>query len=159
MSALCNLLFPPLLGRAPLIVLRVFVFCFSKKKKKNFPPSLWRSLIYAHRMTWWLIWLQRGGGRVGGGRAAGKMFSSLLLPPFPPPSISQERACALPNIWSHVSAWTGSKGIRARWLKCLRVGGGTPLHFQASAAPSTKQCLDIRVWAHTVAWPCSLRWP
>lgn len=83
----------------------------------------------------------------GGGRKSGwqNVFIPPSPPPFPPPSISQESACALPNIWSHVSAWTGSKGIRARWLKCLRVGGGTPLHFQACAAPSTKQCLDIRV--------------
>lgn len=52
--------------------------------------------------------------------------------------IAQERSCSLPNIWPHVSALAGSKGIRACGSKCLCVSGGTPLYFQASVQPSTR---------------------
>lgn len=91
---------------------------------------------------------------IAGGRATGKMFSSLS------PSAYHRRALVFPqNIWSHVSAWAGSKGIRACGLKCLHVSGGTPLHFQASAPPSIKWCSDFHIWAHTLTQSCAPQWP
>lgn len=89
----------------------------------------------------------------GGKRGWQNVFISLTL------SIAQESACALPNIWSHVSAWAGLKGIRACGLKCVRVSGGTLLHFQASAPPSTKQYSDIHILVHTLTQSCTPQWP
>lgn len=71
----------------------------------------------------------------GGGRRTRRWQNVFISHPL---NIAQESACALLNIWSHVSAWASSKGIRACGLKCLRVSGGTLLHFQASAPPSAK---------------------
>lgn len=75
--------------------------------------------IHACRRTRWLIRLQ------GGERGWQNVF--IFLPP--PLKITQGSSCALPNIWSHVGAWVGSREISACGLKCLCVSGGTPLHF------------------------------
>lgn len=52
-----------------------------------------------------------------------------------PLNIAQERACALSNIWSHVRAEAGSKGIIGCGSNRVCVRRGTLLHFQASALP------------------------
>lgn len=144
MSALCNLLFPLVPRRVLLIVLweQAFVFHFVLF------VSFFFSLIGVCSQDDLVADL------IAGGRATGKMFSSL------PPSAYHRRALVFPqNIWSHVSAWAGSKGIRACGLKCLHVSGGTPLHFQASAPPSIKWCSDFHIWAHTLTQSCAPQWP
>lgn len=72
---------------------------------------------------------------------AGKMFSSLSLL-----NIAQESACALPETYGPTLVpGLVQKGLEACGLKCLRVSGGTLLHFQASAPPSAERCSDVHV--------------
>lgn len=67
---------------------------------------------------------------IAGGRAAGKMFSSLS------PLAYRRRALVLSQTYGPMLVpGLVQKGLE---LKCLRVSGGTLLHFKASAPPSTK---------------------
>lgn len=81
------------------------------------------------------------GGRGGGGRRGWQnVFISLPL------NIAQESACALPETYGPTLVpGLVQKGFEACGLKCLRVSGGTLLHFQASAPPSAERCSDVHV--------------
>ena len=122
-------------------------------------------------MTWWLIrlrWLGGVGGGGGGGGGGGRwawqnVFISLPL------NIAQESACALPeNIWSHVSAWAGSKGIRSlraevspcqRWHPAAFPSLGTAKRRTVLRRPHMSSHTHTHTHTHTLTQSCTPQWP